>query len=69
VLGFLFHVAGDVLRGVASGRVPWSNMYEFALTGTMLIVAVYLVVLFKYDLRASSAPSSPGSSSCCSAAP
>ncbi|EPD84853.1 cytochrome c-type biogenesis protein CcsB [Microbacterium sp. oral taxon 186 str. F0373] len=51
VLGFLFHVAGDVLRGVASGRVPWSNMYEFALTGTMLIVAVYLVVLFKYDLR------------------
>lgn len=51
VLGFLFHVAGDVLRGIASGRVPWSNMYEFALTGTMLIVAVYLVVLFKYDLR------------------
>ena len=26
-------------------------MYEFALTGTMLIVAVYLVVLFRYDLR------------------
>ncbi|QRY40213.1 c-type cytochrome biogenesis protein CcsB [Microbacterium hominis] len=51
VLGFLFHVAGDVLRGIAASRVPWSNMYEFALTGTMLIMAVYLVVLFKYDLR------------------
>jgi len=51
VLGFLFHVAGDVTRGIAAGRVPWSNMYEFALTGTMLIVAVYLVVLFRYDLR------------------
>jgi len=51
VLGFLFHVGGDVLRGIAAGRVPWSNMYEFALTGTMLIMAVYLVVLFKYDLR------------------
>jgi len=50
-LGFLFHVGGDVLRGIAAGRVPWSNMYEFALTGTMLIVAVYLVVLFRYDLR------------------
>lgn len=50
-LGFLFHVAADVTRGVAAGRVPWSNMYEFALTGTMLIVAVYLVVLFWYDLR------------------
>ncbi|MCT9820740.1 c-type cytochrome biogenesis protein CcsB [Microbacterium sp. W1N] len=51
VLGFLFHVGGDVLRGIAAERVPWSNMYEFALTGTMLIVAVYLVVLFRYDLR------------------
>ncbi|MFE1644087.1 c-type cytochrome biogenesis protein CcsB [Microbacterium sp. P01] len=51
LLGFLFHVAADVTRGIAAGRVPWSNMYEFALTGTMLIVAVYLVVLFRYDLR------------------
>ncbi|MGN6218177.1 MAG: c-type cytochrome biogenesis protein CcsB [Microbacterium sp.] len=51
VLGFLFHVGGDVTRGLAAGRVPWSNMYEFALTGTMLIVAVYLGVLFRYDLR------------------
>ncbi len=51
VLGFLFHVGADVTRGLAAGRVPWSNMYEFALTGTMLIVAVYLVVLLRYDLR------------------
>ena len=51
VLGFLFHVAGDVTRGIAAGRVPWSNMYEFALTGTMLIVAVYLASLIRYDLR------------------
>ncbi|PZU47588.1 MAG: c-type cytochrome biogenesis protein CcsB [Microbacterium sp.] len=51
VLGFLFHVAADITRGIAAGRVPWSNMYEFALTGTMLIVAVYLAVLVKYDLR------------------
>ncbi len=50
-LGFLFHLAGDITRGIAAERVPWSNMYEFALTGTMLIVAVYLVVLFRYDLR------------------
>ncbi|GAA3911549.1 c-type cytochrome biogenesis protein CcsB [Microbacterium invictum] len=51
VLGFLFHVGADLTRGIAAGRVPWSNNYEFALTGTMLIVAVYLVVLFRYDLR------------------
>ena len=51
VLGFLFHVAGEVTRGIAGGRVPWSNMYEFALTGTMLIVGVYLLSLFRFDLR------------------
>ncbi|MFT4305550.1 MAG: c-type cytochrome biogenesis protein CcsB [Microbacterium sp.] len=50
-LGFVFHVGGDVTRGIAAGRVPWANMYEFSLTGTMLIVAVYLAVLFRYDLR------------------
>lgn len=51
VLGFLFHLGADVTRGIAAGRVPWSNMYEFALTGTLLIIAVYLGVLFRYDLR------------------
>jgi cytochrome c-type biogenesis protein CcsB len=51
VLAFLFHLGADVTRGIAAGRVPWSNMYEFALTGTLLIVAVYLAVLFRYDLR------------------
>ena len=51
VLAFLFHLGGAVTRGIASGRVPWSNMYEFALTGTLLIVAVYLIVLLRYDLR------------------
>ncbi len=51
VLGFLFHLAGTVLRGIAAERVPWSNMYEFALAGMLLVVAVYLVTLFRYDLR------------------
>ena len=51
VLGFLFQLAGTILRGIAAERVPWANMYEFALTGTTLIVAVYLLVLRRYDLR------------------
>ncbi|CAH0249667.1 c-type cytochrome biogenesis protein CcsB [Microbacterium sp. Bi128] len=50
-LGFLFHLAGTVLRGIAAERVPWSNMYEFALTGVLLVVAVYLIVLTRFDLR------------------
>ena len=51
VLAFLFHAGAAVLRGIAADRVPWSNNYEFALTGTLLIVAVYLAVLIRYDLR------------------
>ncbi|MGF4466434.1 hypothetical protein ACQF6K_27395, partial [Klebsiella pneumoniae] len=44
-------LSGDVLRGVAAARVPWANMYEFALTGTLLIVGVFLLALRRYDLR------------------
>ncbi|GAA5153082.1 c-type cytochrome biogenesis protein CcsB [Microbacterium pseudoresistens] len=51
VLGFLFHLGGEVLRGVAAGRVPWSNMYEFAMTGTLLIIAVYIAVNVRLDLK------------------
>jgi len=51
VLAFAFHLGATLTRGIAAGRVPWSNMYEFAMTGTLLIVAVYLVVLLRYDLR------------------
>ncbi|MGN7969378.1 c-type cytochrome biogenesis protein CcsB [Microbacterium sp. 22296] len=50
-LGFVFHLVATVLRGIAAERVPWSNMYEFAMTGLLLIIAVYLVVLTRYDLR------------------
>ena len=50
-LAFIFHVVGTVLRGLAVGHVPWSNMYEFAMTGTVLMAAVYLGTLFRYDLR------------------
>ncbi|MEJ1089951.1 c-type cytochrome biogenesis protein CcsB [Microbacterium sp. Mu-80] len=51
VLAFLFQLGGTIARGIAAERVPWANMYEFALTGTVLIVAVYLLALRWYDLR------------------
>lgn len=51
VLAFLFHVAAAVMRGIAAERVPWANLYEFAMTGTALIVLVYLAVLTRIDLR------------------
>lgn len=51
VLGFVLHFGADTLRGVAAGRVPWANMYEFSLTGTLVMVAVFLVVLSRVDIR------------------
>lgn len=53
VVAWVLHLAADVTRGLAAGRVPWANMYEFALTGTLVITTVYLLVLVvsKHDLR------------------
>jgi cytochrome c-type biogenesis protein CcsB len=53
VVAWLLHLTADVLRGIAAERVPWANMYEFALTGTLVITTVYLLVLVvaKHDLR------------------
>lgn len=51
MLGFLLHLGATLARGIAAGRVPWANNYEFAMLGTLLIVATYLVVLIWLDLR------------------
>ena len=51
VLGWIFHLAATLTRGIAAGRVPWANLYEFAMIGTLLIMGVYLVMLLRVDLR------------------
>ncbi|MFK4759961.1 c-type cytochrome biogenesis protein CcsB [Microbacterium sp. ZW T5_45] len=51
VLAWLFHLGAVLTRGIAAGRVPWANLYEFAMIGTLLIVAVFLAVLTRLELR------------------
>jgi cytochrome c-type biogenesis protein CcsB len=51
VLALLVHVGAIVLRGIAAERVPWGNMFEFSLTGTGLIILVFLLVQFWQDLK------------------
>ncbi|TFD66529.1 c-type cytochrome biogenesis protein CcsB [Cryobacterium ruanii] len=51
VLAWALHLAATVMRGFAADRVPWANMYEFAMTGTLLIMTVFLIVLIRSDLR------------------
>lgn len=50
VIAWLVHLAATTLRGLAGGRVPWANMFEFGLTATLLISAVFLGSLLWRDL-------------------
>jgi cytochrome c-type biogenesis protein CcsB len=42
-----------VARGLAADpvRVPWGNMYEFTLTGTLVVVAGYLLMYRRFSLQ------------------
>ncbi|MPZ00378.1 MAG: c-type cytochrome biogenesis protein CcsB [Actinophytocola sp.] len=48
VLGVLLHLAALVLRGLATSRVPWGNMYEYMMAVCLIAVITWLVVLRKY---------------------
>ena len=50
VIAWVVHLSATVLRGIAGGRVPWANMFEFGLTATLLISAVFLGSLLWRDL-------------------
>lgn len=45
VLAAGLHLAMLLLRGIAAGRPPWGNMYEFAAAVTLAAVLAWLVVL------------------------
>ncbi len=44
------HGVGLVSRGMAAGRVPWGNMYEFTITGSFVVAAGYLLLRRRYGL-------------------
>lgn len=50
-LAFVFHLVGVVTRGLAAGRVPWGNMYEFSITAALAVSAVYLIFVHRYKLQ------------------
>lgn len=51
VLGALLHLSALVLRGVATSRVPWGNMYEYTMVVCFIAVVTWLVVLRSYPVR------------------
>lgn len=44
LLGLLLNTAGVVTRGMAAGRWPTANMYEFTILGVVVISAVVLIL-------------------------
>ncbi|MET3961386.1 cytochrome c-type biogenesis protein CcsB [Marmoricola sp. OAE513] len=52
VVAAAVHLVSVVSRGLAADpvRVPWGNMYEFTLTGTLVVVIGYLLLYKKYEL-------------------
>lgn len=47
VLGAVVHAASLLFRGIATGRAPWGNMYEFGSAITLATVLAWLIVLFR----------------------
>ncbi|GAA4163625.1 c-type cytochrome biogenesis protein CcsB [Gryllotalpicola daejeonensis] len=50
-VAWVIHLLSDVTRGIAAHRVPWANMWEFSLTGTLVIVGLFLAANLRWDIR------------------
>ncbi|MGN6325650.1 c-type cytochrome biogenesis protein CcsB [Pseudolysinimonas sp.] len=51
IVAAVVHLGAIVLRGLAADRGPWANMYEFSLTGTGIIVVVFVVINLWRDVK------------------
>ena len=50
-MGLALHLAAVVTRGLAAGRAPWANLYEFVLVGAFFAMGVFLVVQTRWEIR------------------
>ena len=44
-VGWVVHVGSALTRGLAAGRAPWGNMYEFSSCVALVAVTAFLVLL------------------------
>ena len=51
ILGFGVLAVAVVTRGLSAHRVPWGNMYEFSITGALMLTGAYLFAFAKYKVR------------------
>jgi cytochrome c-type biogenesis protein CcsB len=45
--GWLVHLTSVVTRGIAAGRVPWGNMYEFSSAAALVAVTGFLLLVLR----------------------
>lgn len=50
IAGFIVHTTAMVLRVIESGRLPFSNQFEFASSFTWGIVLIFLIIQFYYKI-------------------
>jgi cytochrome c-type biogenesis protein CcsB len=46
-IGWLVHLTSVVTRGIAAGRVPWGNMYEFSSAAALVAVTGFLFLVLR----------------------
>jgi cytochrome c-type biogenesis protein CcsB len=51
ILGLVLHFSALLLRGLATSRVPWGNMYEYIMAVTFITMVTWFVVMKKYPVR------------------
>ena len=51
ILGLALHLVAIVLRGVATHRAPWGNMYEYVSVIGFVTLAVWVVMMAKFPIR------------------
>ena len=51
ILGLAMHLVAIVLRGVATHRAPWGNMYEYVSVIGFVCLAVWVGFMAKYPIR------------------
>jgi cytochrome c-type biogenesis protein CcsB len=48
ILGLAAHLTGVTTRGLATHRVPWGDMYEFAASATCVAVIFFVALMIRY---------------------
>lgn len=51
LLGTVILAVGVFMRGIAAQRVPWANLYEYSITGALILLMIYLFSIRSKEVR------------------